>query len=130
MRKTVLFLFLALAPVIFAAKLDIVTRGKSNFKIGEKVTFAVTAFDDNGKLFNAGTLRLTFRKSGGSVVLKEELVDLVEKGNPFEADVSMNEPGFILMEVSSLTMPEKRGSKARNPRRDPPRDRLQTRNRQ
>ena len=107
MRKTVLFLFLTLAPVIFAAKLDIVTRGKSNFKIGEKVTFAVTAFDDNGKLFNAGTLRLTFRKSGGSVVLKEELVDLAEKGNPFEADVSMNEPGFILMEVSSLTMPDK-----------------------
>ena len=108
MKKTLCFLLLlAVAPALFAARLTIVPKGKTDFKAGEKVTFVVTAFDDNNILLTEGSFRLAFHKSGGVSLRKVERVNLAKKGNPFELTASMDEPGFILVRATPLTMPDK-----------------------
>lgn len=106
MKKILFLAVLAVVPSLFAARLTIIPKGKFDFKAGEKVTFVVTAYDDDDKLLTEGRFRLAFHKSGGEQLRKIERVNLAKKGNPFEVTASMDEPGFILVRATELVKPD------------------------
>ena len=96
-----------LLPALFAARVRIIPEGKHDFKIGEKVTFLVTALDNKNQKMAKGTFTLTFHKSGGAELQKPVKIDL-SRGNPVKVTASMNESGFILVKASPCTMPDKK----------------------
>lgn len=107
-RSNILFLFLfLLMPGLFAARVTIIPQGKTDFKIGEKVPFLVTALDDQGKKLTKGTFTLYFHKSGGVALQKPVKIDL-SKGNPVTVSASMKESGFIFVRASSCILPDKK----------------------
>lgn len=96
---------LSAAVITQAITLEIVESEMRSYKVGEKVTFTLTAKDDSGEKLSAGKFRLYFRDSGGKNYQKPLAVDL-SKTNPLTVTTQLDHPGFIFLTPSKLTTPD------------------------
>ncbi len=91
------------AAALSAATLDIVPAEFKIYKVGEPVTFKVTAKCDKGKLMTAGTFAVKVTDSGKTPIGKPVQIDLA-KGNPTSFTVKLDRPGFILAAATNCTL--------------------------
>ena len=98
MKKT-LFSALALlfCGALAAARLDIVPTEFRSYKVGEPVTFTVTALDDQKQKMTEGTVTIAVRDSGtnGKKIIDDVVIDFA-KTNPVTFTAKLDRPGFIL----------------------------------
>ena len=107
MKHTILLAVLALATAARAAYVDIVPAELRHYKVNEKVTFKVAAYDKPGKLLNKGKFTITVSEAGNRKLMDDLTVDLAEK-NDFTFTVSLDRPGFILASAGSLNIDGKK----------------------
>ena len=98
-------MLLAAASIVQAITLEIHEKEMRTYKVGETVTFTVTAYESAGKKLSAGKFRLFFRDSGGKNIKKYQDIDL-SKGNPVTVTAKLDHPGFITLMPSACTMPD------------------------
>lgn len=102
MKKiTILSALLALG-MLNAATVQIRTTEFKNYKVGENVTFSVTAKADDGSLMKDGIFTVSVRDSGWDTteICKPIEIDLAKK-NPVEFTVKLDRPGFIFASPSA-----------------------------
>ena len=103
MKKiAVLMLFYALIITLKGATLSVNATELRSYKVGENVTFKVTAKNDDGTLLKDGKFTITVRDSGtaGAVVGTPLEIDLA-KENPVSFTAKLDRPGFVFVFPSS-----------------------------
>lgn len=103
MKKFLLLLSAICSISAMADYLDIAPTELRHYKVNEKVTFKVAAYDSKGKLLNSGKFELAVKDSGKNKIMKNIVVDL-SKQNDFTFVTSLARPGFILVSASSLKL--------------------------
>ena len=101
--KTISIMLVSLAfCMLNAAKLEIRTTEFRNYKVGETVTFTVTAKADDGSLMKDGKFTVSVRDSGVDTaeICKPVEIDL-SKTNPTTFTAKLDRPGFIFASPSS-----------------------------
>lgn len=102
MKKLIISLFSVAACMLNAATVDIRTTEFRNYKVGETVTFTVTAKADDGSLMKDGVFTVYVRDSGidTAEICKPIEIDL-SKANPAKFTAKLDRPGFIFASPSS-----------------------------
>ena len=118
MKKVFILFALLLCAVIHAATIDIVAAEERDYKIGEEITFKVTAFESKEKLMDSGTFTLKITDSGLKAVGIPLKADL-SKGNPFTFKTKLDRAGFVFVKPSDCTMPDGKVVKWANSRETP-----------
>lgn len=82
-----------MAAVLSAATLEIKPAELRDYKVGEEVTFNVTARESKDKLMTAGTFQIQVRDCNRT---RLQVIDVdLSKGNPLTFKAKLNRPGFI-----------------------------------
>lgn len=103
MKKFLVLLSAVCAFTSMAAYLDIAPTEFRHYKVNEKVTFKVAAYESKGKLLKSGKFELAVKDSGKNKIMKNIVVDL-SKQNDFTFTTSLARPGFILVSAGTLTL--------------------------
>lgn len=113
MKKFASLLATVFSASAMAAHVDIVPVEQRHYKVNEKVTFRVAAYESEGKLLKNGKFNISVSEAGNRKLAEIE-VDLSQK-NDFTFDVSLDRPGFILAYAGSLKLDGKTVKWSRKP---------------
>ena len=113
MKKFASLFAAVLSASAMAAHVDIVPLELRHYKVNEKVTFRVAAYETEGKLLKNGKFSISVSEAGNRKLTEIE-VDLSQK-NDFTFDVSLDRPGFILAYAGSLKLDGKTVKWSRKP---------------
>ena len=113
MKKLFILLAALFCAAVYAATIDIVAAEDRNYKIGEEITFKVTAYESKDKLMSAGTFTLKITDSGlRAISVKADL----SKGNPFTFKTKLDRAGFVFVKPTDYTLPDGKKGKWANTR--------------
>ena len=90
-------LTLLFCGALVAATIDIVPTEFRSYKVGEPVTFTVTAWESKGRKLSSGSVTIAVRESGtsGKKIGGDVVIDFA-KTNPATFTAKLDRPGFIL----------------------------------
>ena len=86
-----------------AVYLDIAPTELRHYKVNEKVTFKVAAYNEKGDPLKSGSFELTVTDSGKKQIMENIVADL-SKQSEFTFSASLARPGFILVSAGSLKL--------------------------
>jgi cephalosporin-C deacetylase-like acetyl esterase len=113
MKKLFILLAALFCAAVYAATIDIVAAEDRDYKIGEEITFKVTAYESKDKLMSAGTFTLKITDSGlRAISVKADL----SKGNPFTFKTKLDRAGFVFVKPTDYTLPDGKKGKWANTR--------------
>ncbi|MBR7144833.1 MAG: acetylxylan esterase [Lentisphaeria bacterium] len=103
MKKLMVLSSTILSTAAFSAYVDIAPAEFRSYKVNEKISFRVAAYESEGKLLKSGTFSLKVTEAGSRRIMKDLPVDLSQK-NDFTFEVALSRPGFIFVSASPLKL--------------------------